>query len=492
MRASIICLFRSNRIYIWSALSITIIMLALFKLIYPYPNMVLDSYYYILAAISHSDVNAWAIGYSWFLRLFGIFSHSPLLVVIFQYLFLEASLLLFFLVLTRVFHFSTIAKLVFFVFLFVNPLFLYCANFIMADSLFIALSILWVSLLLCICVWPNIYFLWIHAVLILFVFVVRYNALYYPLVASVALLVSRYSIRQKVLGIVLQTVFIGGFILYTCLRVGALSGQVQFSPFGNWKTANDALYMYGHIYRERNDPVPKEFAALHETVRHYFESGAQVDDLLNYQSPFYGSEYMFFDTSPLVRYKNLHFGADTEFLNFKKMAYVGPLYGAYGTYLIQKYPGAFLHYFVGPNAVRYFFPPMEAFASLPPFFLRSDYLGQAGRTWFGIRTLTVSWSAIQLRTYLLSPYPMAATFVHLLFVLNIAGLFWVRSLRSLSQLEQSALIVLVALWICDFVFNLTAAATVMRYIIFSLIIEFGLVVWLTEQIYATRDGTKKH
>jgi hypothetical protein len=64
MRESMRTLFRQNGAYIWSALLTTVILLTVFKLIYPYPNMVLDSYYYILAAISHADVNAWAIGYS--------------------------------------------------------------------------------------------------------------------------------------------------------------------------------------------------------------------------------------------------------------------------------------------------------------------------------------------------------------------------------------------------------------------------------------------
>lgn len=192
---------------------------------------------------------------------------------------------------------------------------------------------------------------------------------------------------------------------------------------------------------------------------------------------------MFFSTSPLVQYKNLLYGQDTEFVNFKKMAYVGPLYGEYGVYLIRKYPGAFLRYFVAPNSFRYLFPPMEAFASLPPFFLRDDYMGKAARTWFGLRTLTVRKSAIDLRDNLLSPYQMISVFIHLLFVLSVAGFLWVKGLRSLSPLAQSTLFILTTLWICDLGFNLTAAATVMRYEIFTVIIEFSLLLCLAERIY---------
>jgi hypothetical protein len=475
------------RSFMWSAGVISVILIIIFKFFYPYPNMVLDSYYYIMAAISHADVSPWAIGYSWFLRSFGLFSHSPLMLVVFQYLFLEACLLVFFLTLTRFFSFSLIARWILFVFLFANPLFLYCANFVMADALFIGLSAIWISLLLWMIFSPKPYMIWLHALLILLVFTVRYNALYYPFVAALAFLLSPYRPLQKILGIGLQVAVIAGFILFTSIRVGVLTGQRQFSPFGNWKTANDALYMYGHIYKQSSEDVPPQFATLHKGVRKYFQSGAKVDDLLDYQSPFYGSIYMFFETSPLVQYKNYVCGQDTEFVNFKKMAYVGPLYGEYGFWLIRQHPLAFVQYFIGPNAARYLSPPMEAFASLPPFFLRPDYLGQAAWGWFGVKTLTVSWSLIRLRDSLLAPWPFLAAFIHLLFVASLVGFFIMRVYRSIPKRQLYGLTVLAMLWALDLGFNLTAAATVLRYEIFLLIIELSLVLWLAGRVYSKDD-----
>lgn len=314
----------------------------------------------------------------------------------------------------------------------------------------------------------------------------RYNALYYPVVAALALLISRYSVRQKLMGIAAQVLIIGGFIGYTSMRVGQISGVSQFSPFGNWKTANDALYMYGHIYQEDNSPVPGKFAVLHQTVRDYFQKAGRVDDLLNFRSQFYGSQYMFTYGTPLVSYKIRLYGEDSEFVNFKKMAAVGPLYGQYGAYLIKKFPGAFLEYFVEPNAIRYLFPPMEAFGSLPPFFLRPDYLGQAGREWFGLRTLTVGWDKINLRAKVLRPYQTMVFFIHVLFVLSLLGFLMVKGIRTLDPLERNSLIVLTALWLFDLGFNLTAAATVMRYEIFLLMIEFSLTWWLIGRTFFNR------
>lgn len=477
-------ILKENRGSIWAAAVVSVSLLTFFKSLYPYPNMVLDSYYYTIGAIIHANVSPWAIGYSWFLRAVGVMSHSPLFLVILQYLLLQTSLLVLFLTLVHFFTFKRISQWILFIFFFVNPIFLYCANFIMADALFISLSVIWISLLLWMIFRPHPALIWAHTLCILLVFAVRYNSLYYPIVATFAFLLSRYSRRQKAGGIGLQLAVIGGFIFYTSFEIGEISGQPQFSPFGNWKTANDALYMYGHIYREKHDPVPEKFSALDNEVRESFQkAGGRVDDLLNYQSPFYGSIYMFFYTSPLVRYKNLLYGTDTEFVNFKKMAYVGPLYGSYGAWLIRKYPLDFVRYFVGPNAVRYLFPPMEAFVTLSPFVLRPDYLGQAGKNWFGVKTLWVGWSRIRLRNDILGPYQILAAAIHLLFVLSLAGFLILKGYRSITKLQLSALCVLGALWICDLGFNLTAAATVMRYELFLLLIEFSLVLWLSERIY---------
>jgi hypothetical protein len=477
-------LFQGNRVYIWSAASVSLILLSLFKFMYPYPNMVYDSYFYTIAAMSHALAGPWAIGYSWFLQLFGVFSHSPLLLTVFQYLFLEASLWVFFLTLTNFFSFAKVSKWCLFGFLFINPIFLFCANFVMADSLFISLSILWISLLIWIVFRTYPVLIYLHAILILLAFVVRYNALYYPLVATFAFIISRYNWWQKLLGICLQVVLVAGFVWFTSLQVRDITGVAQFSPFGNWKTANDALYMYGHIYRDDHDSVPTKFSVLHHTVQQYFKAeNGKTDDLLDYTSHFYGSVYMFYYTSPLIKYKDRLYGVDTEEVNFKKMAYMGPLYGSYGAWLISKHPIAFAQYFVGPNAVRYLFPPMEAFASYTPFMLRPDYLGQAARSWFRVKTLSAGWSVIRLRNYLLAPWPIVAAIIHLMFVFSLVSFFALKEYRWVNKDQLGALAMLVVLWICDLGFNLTAAATVMRYEIFLLVIEFSLVLWLTERTY---------
>ena len=127
---------------------------------------------------------------------------------------------------------------------------------------------------------------------------------------------------------------------------------------------------------------------------------------------------------------------------------------------------------------------MEAFNSIPPFSLRDDYLGQAARNWFGVTTLTVNRPKIALRNQILYPYQFMVAFIHLLFIINLFAFLLTRGIRSVSRFERHLMLVSVALLMCDLIFNLTAAATVMRYEIFGVFIEVSLSLWLIERIYS--------
>jgi len=74
--------------------------------------------------------------------------------------------------------------------------------------------------------------------------------------------------------------------------------------------------------------------------------------------------------------------------------------------------------------------------------------------------------------------------------LSLLGFITVKGIRTLSIVEQNSLFVLTVLWMLDLGFNLTAAATVMRYEIFLLMIEFTLIWWLIgKTLFPRNNGT---
>jgi hypothetical protein len=448
--------------------------------------MVFDSYYYVEAAARNLNVNAWPIGYSKFLRLFGWISHSPLWLVIFQYLFLEFCNALFFFTLLYFYHPGKIVANILFIFLFINPLFLYLSNLIMADALFTGLSILWVTQLLWIIFRPRAYMVWTHGLLLLITFSVRYNALYYPFIAVVAFMLSRQQLWVKVAGVSIQFVLLGGFIFYTSNRVAELTGERQFSPFGGWKVANDALFMYAHIPPENSELPPAKFRSLNHLVQRYFAYTHDNGDLMR-RDQFWGSFYMFDNMSPLVQYMLRVDSSDSSFINSKRWAAVAPLYGEYGSWLIRQYPGAYARYFLWPNTIRYALPTLEIFQALSPFYLRDDELGIPAREWFGLKTLTPPTYFINLRTRIFSFYPIISLLILLAFTLGIAGFLALRGWRKVSRPILYSLSLVAMLWLGNLVFNVVAAAVVFRYLVFIMVVGFAYSLILLEFTYKNID-----
>jgi len=474
---------KGNRIYLLCATLITILLFFLFKLVYPHPNMVLDSYVYIRPLVEGGSVNSFPMGYTWFLQLFSFFSRSATLLVWVQYLLMEGSCLLFFFTLLHFFQPGKWTKLLLFLFLFVNPLFLYISNFIMSDPLFTTLSILWLTQLIWLIGRPRPYMILVHAVLLLMVFTVRYTALYYPLVASLGLLFTRLKPWQKLTAIGLQFLLIGVFVAYTTHQMKELTGVPQFSPFGGWRMANNALYMYGHVCLEEKDPVPAKFAVLDQMVKGYFNAVRRVDDLSDPRSG--GAFYAGDDKAPLMQYMRSLYGTDTAFLDLKKFTPLAPLYSAYGSYLARKYPLDYCRWFLWPSAVRYAIVPKEIFSTLDPFLLKQDGIGKETSQWFGIKTLEVSPAYIDLQSIIISPYPILLGLIHLAFILGLLGFMLFGGFKKMGRVNGRVIMVIVAFWICDLLFKVTAGAVVLRHQLFLMILEFAFATqfigWLYHQ-----------
>jgi protoporphyrinogen oxidase len=150
-----------------------------FKFHYPYANYMPDSYSYLEAAASNVDVNMWPVAYSKFLRLVSVFTHSDLIVVGLQYFLMQISSLIFLFSLLYLQPPGKKVRNFLLLFLFLNPIPLYIANYISADALFIGLSLLWLTTLLWIIYRPRPWMIAVHAILLLACFTVRYNAIYY-------------------------------------------------------------------------------------------------------------------------------------------------------------------------------------------------------------------------------------------------------------------------------------------------------------------------
>lgn len=476
--------FRSstNKIFLIASISTSIIIWILFKNLYPNANLIFDSYHYLIATQTNTPVYAWPIGYSQFIRLLGYISHSVFFLVTTQYFILEITFLLFFFTIRYFLKPGLLTSILLLILFHFNPIFAYTANLVISDTLFVTLSLLWIVQLFWIIIHPKEWMIYTHAILLLLAFTVRYNALYYPIIALIAFILCNRPLFFKLKGILISSLMIIGFILFTSYKMGTHYGVKQFSPFGGWKLANDALYMYEHVYKYNHDPLPEKFKELDKTVRNYFNN---PHDTVNIFTPDVtsGSYYMYIYPSPLMEYMRKINGPDPNPLNFKVFAPMGPLYQEYGTFLIKKYSKEFLFNFVLPNALRYLIPPQEVYTdNVNPFYLRIDDLDSSARKWFGISSTGATKKNIEIRYKIFQNYPIGNTIMHIVFLLSCLSFIILNGFKKAKTNIAYMVFIIMLLFIVDFVFSISASAVVLRYEILILVIETSFTIFLLEFI----------
>ncbi|HVU56035.1 MAG TPA: hypothetical protein VHD83_13315 [Puia sp.] len=475
-----------NRMYLLGAVLITTALWTVFKYFYPYPNVIFDSYNYVRAAALHWNYNAWPIGYSKFLQVFAGLTHSALMLTTFQYFFLEFSCLLFFFTWRAVFQPDRIVSNIFFALLFVNPLFIFCCNFIISDGLFIGISLLWITQLFLIIRRPRPYMVITQALLLFAAFTIRYNALYYPLVVTLAFLFSRERAWFKIGGIALPLLLVGCFIQCTRHEVKKGTDQAQFSAFGSWKLANDVLYMYAHVPPEKIEDMAPRFHQLENEVQQYFHQFSKPVGLAADDDFTSGSRYMYFLNSPLVTYMHRKYpGEFPIFLNTRSYWQVAPLYQDYALYLVRKNPVAFGRWFLWPNLGRYIMPPEEIFNSEESFVLK--YSGPYFHELFHLDTLYTPPHLVNLGVQLMEKSAGIVRMGHLCFLPGLVVFLLCSGFRQMSRPSRLCLVLATGLWACDFCFSLVSAAIVLRYQLFVMVLELGLGLYFIEYIYHFLD-----
>jgi len=469
---------KGNRAYLLFAFAAFLLQFILFKVRYPYANYMPDSYSYLEAAYTNADVNMWPVAYSKFLRQISVYTHSDTIVVGIQYLFMQLSGLVFLFSLLYFLKPGKVVRNILYAFFILNPVALYIANYISADALFIGLSLLWISSLLWIIYRPKPWQIGVQAVLLLACFTVRYNAIYYPLIAALAYILSRQSWPRKLAGIGLGAALVAGSFLYTSNKMLEVTGKRQFSAFGGWQLANNALYMYEHIPAAERGPVPARFAKLETMVRQHMDTLSKVkltaeDSLTSYF-------YLWSPKGPLVQYMVKEWAKDSVTPAFKRWAAEGPLYKDYAMYLMGRYPGAFVKEFMLPNSVKYAVPPPEF---LGIYNMGGDSVGQMAKTWFNYKTLRVrEHNNKSARIGVTGYYSFMSAIVNTFLLICIIGLALFTGFKQGDKGLYRLLFVVSLFWVLNTGFSIFASPIVLRYQVFPMVISFSLALLAAEAI----------
>jgi protoporphyrinogen oxidase len=470
---------KRNRRFLWFASIAIIIQFVVFKYLYPFANYIHgDSFGYIAAAATNADVNTHMIGYSRFLRFFSVFSTWDTALVAFQYLLAHASGLF---LLFTLFFFHAIRKtmqVILFGFMVINPLFLYMANLVSSDCLFMSLSLIWFSLLLWLLHRPSNRAIFWHTVVLFFAFTVRYNALVYPAIATLVFLLAKLPLRKKIAGIAIPAILCSLFVAYTGHKYQQLTGTWQYAPFSGWQAANNAMYTYRYVDSADRKPVPEQFRVLDNMIRTYFDS---TRNTRKYPSEAIkaSTAYMWTPSTPLYKYRQSVLGKDTSAPELKRWALMGPFYKEYGTYIIRQYPLEYIQHFLWPNAIRYYAPHPEF---LEYYNDRKDSVSIVAEAWFKYANGKVRTRLKDPKAYPLEIYPILTGTMNVVLLCSIVCFLLLYGFRQPTALPKTMIIV-ITIWILNAAFTIAASPAAIRLQAFPMLLETIFALVLIDWMY---------
>ncbi|BAV07732.1 hypothetical protein SAMN05421788_10384 [Filimonas lacunae] len=465
---------RQHRVAMWIIAFVLFLQFVVFKWLYPHPNFMPDSYGYLTAAKDNSPISFWPVGYSMFLRLESIFTRNDIVLVLVQYLILQGCILYFLFGMAHLLQMPRKWLYILSGIFILNPAVILISNYVASDALFTSLSLLWFCLLLQLLVQPTARLVWWHAILIFILFTIRYNALFYPAISVLVLLVARVSWGVRIKGVLLMVLLMGVFVWHNNQEYKAFTGKAQFSPFGGWMLGGDALFMYSRLPRDKEAP-PAKFAALQAVVNRHMDS---LDTVKSRPDSSMGAYYIW--NGPLLKFLLLTFknSKDSAADYFKKWATMAPLYHEYGAYLIKKHPVAYTQHFWLPNAWNYFAPPGEF---LKMYNQGSDSVGIEAVRWFGYKNGYVK--AYNKKLAWAEYISVVNTLFNVIFLAALLGIVLLNGFAFMSSHFKQSLLLALAFVLLNFMFSVSLAPLVLRYQLFSFVLNGIFSVLLIKQIY---------
>lgn len=456
-----------NRFALVLCAAIIIIEFCVFKYYYPYAAFINgDSFAYLETAHYNLSINTYPVGYSMFLRLFSVFSSSDTLLVAFQYVFMQTSVLSLIFTITYFYEPRKWIKVIMIGAVVLSPISLYMANYVSSDSLFFSLSVTWFVLLIWILHRPSLWLIAIHSIVIFLAFTVRYNAMYYPVISVLAFFLSKEKIKEKIIGMGIIVVLIGSFVVNTSLHYQKLTGKFQFSPFTGWQMASNGLLAYRYVDSAQRKNLPVKFKKLDQGVRNYFDSTR--NDI--FEKMLAHTMYMWRPQSPLRVYMRGEFKNDSTTQELQKWASVGPLLNEYGSTLIKEYPLTFTKKYLWPNFLKYYAPPVEF---LENYGFNVDTISPIAKRWFGYSTNKVYRRLSGKKVEILNYYPMVCGAMNAVFVM--VGLsFLILGGRKAEGRFFQTWVLFVLFWLANLSFSVFAAPIALRFQVFPLVICFAI------------------
>lgn len=442
---------------------------------YPHANILLDSNYYIDAANRNLNIDIWPIAYSKFLRLVSVFTHSDTAVVAIQFISIELAILYLYFTILYFIKPNKWARWVMLTMMIVNPAILSISNYILSDTLFTALTITWFALMTWALCKPNSTQTYILSLLLIVLFMLRYYAIFYPLITFIVILLMKTPWRTKIYSIGLSTILISGFIWHTSNQYQKMLGKREFSAFSGWQIASNALIMYRNLKDYSSDTPPAHLAEIHEFVTRQLDS---ITHLKNRPDSIVTFFYMWSELSPLRKYMSFRYQHDSTTSSFKRWASMGLEFRSYGQYLIKRHPWEYVKYYVW-QGIKWFSVPTDE--ALGQYNNGRDSVSPEVKDWFNLNSRKV-WS-VSKKIYTVSYFPAITAVLNVLTILSVIGFYIFRCHKSTSTNTAKIIMLFAGYWLINFIFSILAAPMMLRYQLSIMLFAMSFGISIIDVIY---------
>jgi hypothetical protein len=305
----------------------------------------------------------------------------------------------------------------------------------------------------------------------------RYNAVVLPVVATIAIVLSKQASWRKLVSVATTYLCILTCIIITKNITKSYLSSGTFSAFSGWQMANNAL----HVLRFKDvDTTGIKDKEVKQVIGH---TKLFLDTTKEYIPPGASAWYMWHPNSPLKQYMRQD--------NIKRSTYfrtwyaLGPIYNRLGTTIILKNPGSYIKHFVIPNTKEYFYPRLEIFEN---YYEEVDTLASIATSFYSYKTNKITTIHPTLHRILYAPWPLLFLLINLLLIVLIAMYVKRKKIKEQPSLFNYILLCFVALYLINFFFVTLLAPTVLRYHIFILTLSYPLILYLI-QLLRPRTGT---
>jgi hypothetical protein len=185
--------------------------------------------------------------------------------------------------------------------------------------------------------------------------------------------------------------------------------------------------------------------------------------------------------SPLQQYMELQFKIkkNSNAPDQIKWAALAPLYASYGNWLIRTYPIEFAQYYLWPNAIKYYTPPVEF---LQTYNMGIDSVVNIARTWFGYKNSKVKTVFKDFNVSALDFYPILIGALNVIFLLSFLA-FLLLDGHKKRAIPSSVLCLIAGLWLINFGFSVFASPIALRFQVFPVLVFISAASLLLEYVW---------